>query len=137
MSLRQLSLIPSNILFIISLLFRISCVADMQLNAVMFLNITLFLRSMYSWKRKTLGILCMMDVVLFLFLSPSLMMAYDDQSLWSWLIDLIHRICVILAGLMATYHAKNEYCLLSDMNQGYQVFISVISQLEDTVNWLA
>lgn len=37
-------------------------------------------------------------------------------------------------GLMATYHAKNEYCLLSDMNQGYQVFISIISQLEDTVN---
>ncbi|CAK9152720.1 unnamed protein product [Ilex paraguariensis] len=34
-------------------------------------------------------------------------------------------------GLMATYHAKNEYCLLSDMCQGYQVFASVISQLED------
>ncbi|KAJ0111940.1 hypothetical protein Patl1_03482 [Pistacia atlantica] len=34
-------------------------------------------------------------------------------------------------GLMATYHAKNEYCLLSDMGQGYQVFVSIISQLED------
>ncbi|XP_059442642.1 acetylornithine deacetylase [Corylus avellana] len=35
-------------------------------------------------------------------------------------------------GLMATYHAKNEYCLLFDMCQGYQVFVSVISQLEDS-----
>ncbi|XP_022736232.1 acetylornithine deacetylase-like [Durio zibethinus] len=34
-------------------------------------------------------------------------------------------------GLMSTYHAKNEYCLLSDMCQGYQVFTSIISQLED------
>ncbi|KAL3619400.1 hypothetical protein CASFOL_036970 [Castilleja foliolosa] len=34
-------------------------------------------------------------------------------------------------GLMATYHAKNEYCLLSDMCQGYGVFVRVISQLED------
>ncbi|KAK2995919.1 hypothetical protein RJ640_029801 [Escallonia rubra] len=34
-------------------------------------------------------------------------------------------------GLMATYHAKNEYCLLSDMCQGYQVFVSIICQLED------
>ncbi|KAM2698103.1 hypothetical protein FF1_037528 [Malus domestica] len=34
-------------------------------------------------------------------------------------------------GLMATYHAKNEYCLFTDMSQGYQVFISVIAQLED------
>ncbi|CAI0471054.1 unnamed protein product [Linum tenue] len=34
-------------------------------------------------------------------------------------------------GLMATYHAKNEYCLLSDMAQGYKVFTSIISQLED------
>ncbi|GAB4834730.1 hypothetical protein Ancab_032993 [Ancistrocladus abbreviatus] len=34
-------------------------------------------------------------------------------------------------GLMATYHAKNEYCLLSDMSQGYRVFSSIISQLED------
>lgn len=34
-------------------------------------------------------------------------------------------------GLMTTYHAKNEYCLLSDMCQGYQVFVSVIGQLED------
>ncbi|CAL5432338.1 unnamed protein product [Camellia sinensis] len=34
-------------------------------------------------------------------------------------------------GLMATYHAKNEYCLLSDMCQGYQVLASIICQLED------
>lgn len=34
-------------------------------------------------------------------------------------------------GLMKTYHAKNEYCLLSDMCEGYRVFASVISQLED------
>lgn len=34
-------------------------------------------------------------------------------------------------GLMATYHAKNEYCLLSDMGEGYRVFASIISQLEE------
>ncbi|XP_015896831.2 acetylornithine deacetylase [Ziziphus jujuba] len=34
-------------------------------------------------------------------------------------------------GLMATYHAKNEYCLFTDMSQGYRVFVSIISQLED------
>ncbi|KAJ4728704.1 acetylornithine deacetylase [Melia azedarach] len=34
-------------------------------------------------------------------------------------------------GLMATYHAKNEYCLLTDMCQGFQVFVSIIAQLED------
>ncbi|ERN09318.1 hypothetical protein AMTRI_Chr13g115570 [Amborella trichopoda] len=34
-------------------------------------------------------------------------------------------------GLMATYHAKNEYCLLSDMCQGFQVFTNIITQLED------
>ncbi|PKI57136.1 hypothetical protein CRG98_022426 [Punica granatum] len=34
-------------------------------------------------------------------------------------------------GLMATYHAKNEYCLLSDMCQGYKVFVNIIAQLED------
>ncbi|KAL1200646.1 Acetylornithine deacetylase [Cardamine amara subsp. amara] len=33
-------------------------------------------------------------------------------------------------GLMATYHAKNEYCLLSDMCQGFDVFVRIISQLE-------
>ncbi|CAN7013419.1 hypothetical protein IGI04_012807 [Brassica rapa subsp. trilocularis] len=33
-------------------------------------------------------------------------------------------------GLMATYHAKNEYCLLSDMCQGFDVFVKIISQLE-------
>ncbi|KAK4262461.1 hypothetical protein QN277_028018 [Acacia crassicarpa] len=34
-------------------------------------------------------------------------------------------------GLLATYHAKNEYCLFEDMWQGYRVFASIISQLED------
>ncbi|CAN1256754.1 Acetylornithine deacetylase [Linum perenne] len=34
-------------------------------------------------------------------------------------------------GLMSTYHAKNEYCLFSDMAQGYRIFTSIISQLED------
>ncbi|KAK8948255.1 hypothetical protein KSP40_PGU011235 [Platanthera guangdongensis] len=34
-------------------------------------------------------------------------------------------------GIMATYHAKNEYCLFSDMCQGFQVFLSIISQLEE------
>ncbi|KAF7828567.1 acetylornithine deacetylase [Senna tora] len=34
-------------------------------------------------------------------------------------------------GLMATYHAKNEYCLFQDMSQGYRVFASIIAQLED------
>ncbi|KAJ3680660.1 hypothetical protein LUZ60_016938 [Juncus effusus] len=34
-------------------------------------------------------------------------------------------------GIMNTYHAKNEYCLFSDMAQGYQVFVSIISQLEE------
>ncbi|CAA6669695.1 unnamed protein product [Spirodela intermedia] len=35
-------------------------------------------------------------------------------------------------GVMATYHAKNEYCLLSDMCQGFRVFVSIISQLEES-----
>jgi acetylornithine deacetylase len=35
------------------------------------------------------------------------------------------------AGLLKTYHAKNEYCLFSDMAQGFQVFVSIISQLEE------
>ncbi|CAD6249886.1 unnamed protein product [Miscanthus lutarioriparius] len=34
-------------------------------------------------------------------------------------------------GLLKTYHAKNEYCLFSDMAQGFQVFLSIISQLEE------
>ncbi|KAE9613098.1 hypothetical protein Lal_00027698 [Lupinus albus] len=34
-------------------------------------------------------------------------------------------------GIMATYHAQNEYCLFTDMSQGYRVFASIISQLED------
>lgn len=33
-------------------------------------------------------------------------------------------------GIMATYHAKNEYCLLSDFQQGFRVFASIIAQLE-------
>ncbi|MQL88898.1 hypothetical protein Taro_021462 [Colocasia esculenta] len=37
-------------------------------------------------------------------------------------------------GLMATYHAKNEYCLFSDMSQGFRVFVSIISQLEEDSN---
>jgi len=37
------------------------------------------------------------------------------------------------AGLLKTYHAKNEYCLFSDMAQGFQVFASIISQLEEEV----
>lgn len=34
---------------------------------------------------------------------------------------------------MATYHAKNEYCLFSDMAQGYRVFASIIAQLEEWI----
>ncbi|XP_004511787.1 acetylornithine deacetylase [Cicer arietinum] len=34
-------------------------------------------------------------------------------------------------GLMATYHAQNEYCLFTDMSQGYRVFASIVAQLED------
>ncbi|KMZ75955.1 Acetylornithine deacetylase or succinyl-diaminopimelate desuccinylase [Zostera marina] len=34
-------------------------------------------------------------------------------------------------GVMATYHARNEYCLLSDMCEGYLVFVSIIAQLEE------
>ncbi|XP_042489220.1 acetylornithine deacetylase-like [Macadamia integrifolia] len=33
-------------------------------------------------------------------------------------------------GIMATYHAQNEYCLLNDMCQGFAVFVSIIDQLE-------
>ncbi|KAL0553035.1 hypothetical protein IC582_006920 [Cucumis melo] len=34
-------------------------------------------------------------------------------------------------GLLDTYHAQNEYCLLSDMGNGYKIFASIISQLEE------
>ncbi|CAK9309477.1 unnamed protein product [Citrullus colocynthis] len=34
-------------------------------------------------------------------------------------------------GLTDTYHADNEYCLYSDMSNGYKVFVSIISQLEE------
>ncbi|EFJ21664.1 hypothetical protein SELMODRAFT_106336 [Selaginella moellendorffii] len=34
-------------------------------------------------------------------------------------------------GLMSTYHARNEYCLLSDMRQGFQVMANIISRLEE------
>ncbi|WOL09543.1 acetylornithine deacetylase [Canna indica] len=37
-------------------------------------------------------------------------------------------------GILATYHAKNEYCLFSDMCQGFGVFVSIISQLEADCN---
>ncbi|RWR86724.1 acetylornithine deacetylase [Cinnamomum micranthum f. kanehirae] len=37
-------------------------------------------------------------------------------------------------GLMSTYHAKNEYCLFSDMCQGFQIFVNIISQLEGGCN---
>eukprot|EP00249_Psilotum_nudum_P011772 c23370_g1_i2 orf=643-1950(-) len=33
-------------------------------------------------------------------------------------------------GLMATYHAKNEYCLLSDFKQGFKVLTNIIMLLE-------
>lgn len=34
-------------------------------------------------------------------------------------------------GLTAVYHAENEYCLYSDMANGFKIFASVISQLEE------
>lgn len=34
-------------------------------------------------------------------------------------------------GLMKTYHAQNEYCLLSDFQQGFQVMTSIIAQLDE------
>uniref|UniRef100_A0A0D6R0C2 Acetylornithine deacetylase n=1 Tax=Araucaria cunninghamii TaxID=56994 RepID=A0A0D6R0C2_ARACU len=33
-------------------------------------------------------------------------------------------------GIMATYHAINEHCLLSDFQQGFKVLASIIAQLE-------
>uniref|UniRef100_A0A1J3GDG8 Acetylornithine deacetylase n=1 Tax=Noccaea caerulescens TaxID=107243 RepID=A0A1J3GDG8_NOCCA len=36
-------------------------------------------------------------------------------------------------GLMDTYHAKNEYCLLTDVCQGFDVFVRIISQLEQDI----
>ena len=33
-------------------------------------------------------------------------------------------------GLMSTYHADNEYCLLSDMKAGFEVLREVVSELE-------
>eukprot|EP00252_Welwitschia_mirabilis_P013968 TRINITY_DN30972_c0_g1_i1.p1 TRINITY_DN30972_c0_g1~~TRINITY_DN30972_c0_g1_i1.p1 ORF type:complete len:433 (+),score=88.49 TRINITY_DN30972_c0_g1_i1:206-1504(+) len=33
-------------------------------------------------------------------------------------------------GIMATYHAENEYCLLSDFQQGFKVFAKIIAYLE-------
>ncbi|KAD4385071.1 hypothetical protein E3N88_25239 [Mikania micrantha] len=38
---------------------------------------------------------------------------------------------VQITGLMDTYHANDEYCLLSDMGQGYQVFTGIIALLEE------
>lgn len=34
-------------------------------------------------------------------------------------------------GLLSTYHADNEYCLLSDMEKGFQVLVGVVAHLED------
>ncbi len=33
-------------------------------------------------------------------------------------------------GLMSTYHADNEYCLLSDMAKGFEVLVQVVAELE-------
>jgi len=33
-------------------------------------------------------------------------------------------------GLMKTYHADNEFCLLSDMANGFRILRGVIAQLE-------
>jgi acetylornithine deacetylase len=33
-------------------------------------------------------------------------------------------------GLMSTYHADNEYCLLSDMRSGFEIQRQVIMDLE-------
>ena len=33
-------------------------------------------------------------------------------------------------GLMSTYHADNEYCLLSDMKEGFRILLGVISHIE-------
>lgn len=38
---------------------------------------------------------------------------------------------LLFAGLLDTYHAQNEYCLFSDMGNGYKIFASIISQLEE------
>eukprot|EP00271_Cylindrocystis_brebissonii_P006292 TRINITY_DN189_c0_g1_i1.p1 TRINITY_DN189_c0_g1~~TRINITY_DN189_c0_g1_i1.p1 ORF type:complete len:435 (-),score=75.46 TRINITY_DN189_c0_g1_i1:458-1762(-) len=35
-------------------------------------------------------------------------------------------------GVMSVYHAKNEYCLLSDFKQGFDVLINIINQLNAT-----
>ncbi|XP_020094643.1 acetylornithine deacetylase-like isoform X3 [Ananas comosus] len=34
-------------------------------------------------------------------------------------------------GINDVYHADNEYCLFSDMKQGFEVFVSIISKLEE------
>ena len=33
-------------------------------------------------------------------------------------------------GLMKTYHADNEFCLLSDMAKGFRILRGVIAELE-------
>ena len=33
-------------------------------------------------------------------------------------------------GRMDAYHADNEYCLLSDMSNGFDILVQVVSQLE-------
>ena len=75
------------------------------------------------WGKKLLDILSIMSFSFCLF-------PFDETFRVDYK-ELIHLIMHHISGLMATYHAKNEYCLLSDMCQGYQVFVSIISQLED------
>lgn len=33
-------------------------------------------------------------------------------------------------GLMKTYHADNEFCLLSDMEKGFRILLGVVDELE-------
>lgn len=48
----------------------------------------------------------------------------------------IQLVCVFgCAGLMSTYHARNEYCLLSDLKKGFKVLTNVIALLEEWVAW--
>lgn len=55
----------------------------------------------------------------------------SSDSLLSLIFPVFESLSLYLsAGLMATYHAKNEYCLLTDMCQGFDVFVRIISQLE-------
>ena len=35
-----------------------------------------------------------------------------------------------ISGVMATYHAKNEYALLSDYKQGFKILFKIIELLD-------